>query len=556
MARDPFQSEEAVEFTEDNIGDFLLNILTDGLYDRPDLIIREYIQNSHDAICDWTNAPDQHQGRVDIKVEWPNIHIFDNGPGMDRDELLKAMSNLGKSFKNITASSGFMGIGKLAGLAMAARVEIHSTKYGSPERNWVVFNSDEMLTGIMERRLKGEHHSIIETLNQHTRRNNRPIEEDPETHYTVVHLLDIHEDDKEKIENIEDFIRSIGLLAPVAQNPNFEHAEKIENLLKLMIPDQYRPIDIFVNETQVYRPYYPGLEEPKTIEVLDDNGDLLGYGWACLNISSEPRKRQIADKSLQSIALMRRGIAVGDRDLAENMGIYSSLSHQFRWYSGELYIVDPRIILSADRTRVRQSQHTIAFIENASKEFKKLEKYAENFSARDNAEVALENTVKTVTQIEEQINSSGVTSDRLPKTISDLTKAQSEIEKRRKHIDDPKIKEEIEETERKVKQVMSRIVEAQRNTHHPDDETTPISEDIAAKNLESQDVENLNGEEEKDGIIIDIPEKLDFSPRETLIYRTVMQAISDIVGGRKSEKFIKIAQAIETALTESFGSKG
>src|SRR5437588_5736400 len=101
MGRDPFRSEATIEFTGDNIGDFLLNVLTVGLYNQPDLIIREYIQNSHDAICAWPLQP--KPGRVDIRIDWPNIHIFDNGPGMDQSELIRAMSNLGKSFKAMSA---------------------------------------------------------------------------------------------------------------------------------------------------------------------------------------------------------------------------------------------------------------------------------------------------------------------------------------------------------------------------------------------------------------------------------------------------------------------
>ncbi len=551
MASDPFRSEEAIEFTEENIGDFLLHILTDGLYDRPDLIVREYLQNSHDAICDWPDQPTPE--RIDIQVAWPNIHIFDNGPGMDRDELLTAMSNLGKSFKNITASSGFMGIGKLAGLAMASRVEIHSSKYGVAEKNWVAFNADEMLTGIMERRLEGEHHSILETLNAHTRVNERPVKEAPENHYTSVHLLDIHDDDREKVEDVENFARSIGLLAPVTQDPNFEHALEIGEMLKLMIPEHYRPIDIFVNGEPVYRPYVEGLGRPEKIHVIDDNGNILGFGWACLNVASERYKRQISDDSLRGVALMQRGIAVGSRSLPEDMGLYSSVGNiiYFRWYCGELYITDPKIILSADRTRVRQSLHTVEFIEKASKEFARLAKYAEQFSARDNAKVVVQDTVQAVAEIEKQVKSQGVTRDRLPKIISDLGKAQSNIDKKKKHVDKPEIKKQAENVERKVEEILDLLIKAQEQNTPQEDDTLPLSEVIGN---DTENVEDLAKEDlpEEKVIVLDIPERLDFSHREAHIYRTIMQAIADACGGRDSKEFMKLALSIETALINTF----
>lgn len=552
MARDPFQSEEAIQFTGENIGDFLLNVLTVGLYNQPDLIVREYIQNSHDAICDWPNQP--APGRVDIQVSWPNIHIFDNGPGMDRNELLHAMSNLGKSFKNISTSSGFMGIGKLAGLSMASRVEIHSSKYDIPEKNWVVFNSEEMLTGIWERRLQGDYRSILETLNRHTGINEQPLPEDADNHYTAVHLLDIHDEYRQKVENIEGFVRSIGLVAPVTQDPDFEHAQEIEEMLRLNIPDYYQPVEIFINGIPVYRPFVEGLSKPKEIQVLDDDGNLLAYGWACLNTASERYKRQIIEDDLRGIALLQRGIQVGNRNLSEEMGLYSSVGSliYFRWYCGELHIVDPRIILSADRTRIRQSQHTVEFIDIASKEFRKLAKSAENWSNRDNAEIVVKNSIEKVVEIEEQVRS-GVTRDRLPGVFLELGKAQSDIKKRKRHLTKTEAKTQAEEFEVKVSEMIDQLIGAQQGGDFLEQEgdTIPLS-DALDNQVPDAPVESDN-ESAEAVIVLDIPERLDFTPRETQIYRTIMQAIADAYGGRNCEEFTKIALAVETTLVDVFG---
>ncbi len=556
MPHDPFQSEESLGFTEEDLGDYLLNILTSGLYDRPDLILREYIQNSHDAICAWSAQP--HPARVDIQISWPNIHIFDNGPGMDRAELLQAMSSVGKSLKTISASSGFMGIGKLAGLAMASRVEIHSSKYGDPYKSWVAFNANEMLTGILERRMRGEHRPILETLNKHTRVNEPPLPEKPETHYTSVHLLDIDEQYRGKIENVNGFARSIGLIAPVIQDPRFEHAPKIEARMRQMIPAHYRPIDIYINGIPVYRPYVSGLNEPEPIEVIDDNNNLLAYGWACLNTASEPYKRQIPDEDLRGIALMQRGIIIGDRSLPEKMGVYTSIGNviYFRWYCGELYIIDPRIIVSADRTRVRQSQHTLDFIAHASREFRRLAKRAEIWSNQNNAEVAVIDQAQTVTKIEEQIKSQGVTSDRLPRLLSELAKAQTDLGKRKKHVVKAEIREQAEDTERKVEKMLDMLIKSRpREESTEPDNTLPLSDLIEVQSVDMEDSQGeKDSEEARAGFIVNIPENLGFSEREAQIYRTIMQAIADICGGRESERFTTIALAIENALTETFGN--
>src|SRR6266851_6843710 len=217
-----FLEEENLEFADEDIGEFLISVITGGLYIEPHLILREYIQNSHDAIAAWKGSTEV--GRIDIKIEPPNIHIVDNGPGMSRDELVASMSKVGISSKPFSAASGFMGIGKLAGLSMAERVQIDSSKYGIPERNRVAFNAGEMLQAIDERRLLGESNPITKTLKEHSRLNVKPMEEDAEKHYTAVHLLNINDDYWKAINDREVFLKKLGLVAPVKQDPKFAHA--------------------------------------------------------------------------------------------------------------------------------------------------------------------------------------------------------------------------------------------------------------------------------------------------------------------------------------------
>jgi hypothetical protein len=91
------------------------------------------------------------------------------------------MRKIGISSKPFGAASGFMGIGKLAGLSMAETVRIDSSKFGIPERNRVEFRSGEMLEAIESRRRFGESRSIVETLKAHSRLNKVPAEEPSES---------------------------------------------------------------------------------------------------------------------------------------------------------------------------------------------------------------------------------------------------------------------------------------------------------------------------------------------------------------------------------------
>jgi hypothetical protein len=53
-------------------------------------------------------------------------------------------------------------------------------------------------------------------------------------------------------------------------------------------------------------------------------------------------------------------------------------------------------------------------------------------------------------------------------------------------------------------------------------------------------------------LVIDLPSILEFSTKETLIYETMIQAVSDVCGGRDTEVFLRFISAIEHALLKMF----
>jgi len=238
------------------------------------------------------------------------------------------------------------------------------------------------------------------------------------------------------------------------------------------------------------------------------------------------------------------------------MGLYSSVGSviYFRWYCGELYVVDPRIVVSTDRTRIRQSPYTVDFIERASKEFKKLAKYAESFSNRDNAEVVVKHGIERVTAIEEQVKS-GVTRDRLPRIFSELGQVQSDIEKRKRHLVGTETEKRAEEAEEKVGEILDSLINATqgRDSLERQDGLLPLSDVVGNQGAGIEDIPRTAPDGTEAIVVLDIPDRLSFSPRETHLYATIMQAIADTCGGRDSKEFTKIAVAIETALVETFG---
>src|SRR5216683_3742897 len=63
---------------------FIIEVLTSGLYPDVFHVIREYVQNSFDAIIAWRRMiGDSQAGNVQITIDTPPIFVFDDATGMD-----------------------------------------------------------------------------------------------------------------------------------------------------------------------------------------------------------------------------------------------------------------------------------------------------------------------------------------------------------------------------------------------------------------------------------------------------------------------------------------
>lgn len=546
MSLQDFLNEENVEYTDENIGEFLISVITGGLYIEPHLILREYIQNAHDAIAGWDDMPET--GRVDIKIEPPNIHIIDNGPGMSRRELVASMRKIGITSKQFGQASGFMGIGKLAGLSMAEMVQIDSSKFGIPERNRVIFHGGEMLQAIEERRRQGESRSIVQTLKNHTGMNKTPEPELAPAHYTAIHLLGINDEYWKAINRREEFLKKLGLVAPVMQNPQFTHAAAIEELLEQIAPEHYYPIEIYVDGNQLYRPWYENLLPPRPIEVLGENDEQLAFGWACQHKESE----QIPDPLLRGIALLQRGIAVGERRLAEDLGLYGQTPNiYFRWYMGEIYITDPAILLTANRMSLRRDERVLDFLRRVEQELKKLSNTASKFSQKDNAAKKAPQAIQAIQEITNKVSAGGLSQEMVPSTVKQLILAREDLKKRGRHLSD-----EAKNNATQAVQTADKLLKQLTKSPQPIQITIPDQQaeliELEVANVESRNKEEITVSEEESREIFSIAEKLGFSPRERRIFQLTIEAIAEVSGGRDTDEFARYLQRIEAALYAEF----
>jgi molecular chaperone HtpG len=120
------------------VGKQVIDILTTGMYSNPLMVLREYIQNSVDAIDAAVGARQMAHGAGTVIVTLDgaarSLQVADNGTGVPHDEVVSTLCSLGCSAKDAKRSRGFR---ELAVSAASVTLTIYSLKPGAmPQREW------------------------------------------------------------------------------------------------------------------------------------------------------------------------------------------------------------------------------------------------------------------------------------------------------------------------------------------------------------------------------------------------------------------------------------
>ncbi len=134
------------------IGARILDVLTTGMY--PDALdaIREYVQNSFDAIRRAERAgilqPNHGDVTVTINTQKRELSVRDNGIGIPSDEAQTTLLSLGASKKRVGEDAGFRGIGRLAGLAYCEKLIFSTASKDEPLSTELEFDGIEIRKAI------------------------------------------------------------------------------------------------------------------------------------------------------------------------------------------------------------------------------------------------------------------------------------------------------------------------------------------------------------------------------------------------------------------------
>lgn len=127
----------------------IIELLANHLYSRPEVFVRELLQNGVDAITARLKIDPRHQGEITFELTTPRgkpaaLVVTDNGIGMDEAEVHRFLATIGESSKRDASGAkiqdylGQFGIGLLSNFVVSDEIVMvtKSAKDDSPAIEW------------------------------------------------------------------------------------------------------------------------------------------------------------------------------------------------------------------------------------------------------------------------------------------------------------------------------------------------------------------------------------------------------------------------------------
>lgn len=340
------------------IGAFVLESLTTGMYNNPFDSIREYIQNSADAIisAERQGLLEKNKGLIIITVdpEKRNLTIRDNGIGISSAEVIQKLLHIGMSDKFINHEAGFRGIGRLAGIAYCNMLHFSTSAMYEDEGTIISFDCEKIRQSFSPSRKKVD--ELQDVLQKHTSQD--IFQSKANEHYFEVIMEGM-------IESVDQFLDTalleeyLSQVAPVEFDAQqFKFATKIDKFAKdrgILIPKIRLVIKRIPDfERQVFKSYktqYKTKRKDFNIEIKDikffpENIETNSPFWMWYSITD--LLGMFDDETVSGIRFRKNNIAIGGPERFSELfpGKEGRLNS---WIIGEIQVLSDSIIPNARR---------------------------------------------------------------------------------------------------------------------------------------------------------------------------------------------------------------
>ncbi len=289
------------------VGAEIIRTLTESLYDKPEVVFREYVQNAADSfqkLFEKRNSKDIEHCRCDI---WnqdvqgkKSLFFLDNGVGIPKDEFQNKMLNIGQSDKIRSKNIGYKGIGRLSGMSYCHRLyfinflDVKENEYQCYVINVDEYdklkNDDEIISmeykefmqriGSFENDFEME---IKEVINDRIFSENSMFNKCNTGFLVIMYDLKKQIQDKLIDANSQKLMETLGWMLPVGFKDNVFHKAGSSNTSFVNVyerifkvePSCLQEYSVFFNNLKIERPV--GAEHFRKYQVYKDFGDAVGF---------------------------------------------------------------------------------------------------------------------------------------------------------------------------------------------------------------------------------------------------------------------------------------
>jgi Histidine kinase-, DNA gyrase B-, and HSP90-like ATPase len=352
---------QATDLRPPFIGSYVLETLTTGMYGESKNALREYVQNSFDAIRSSVAAGlmTADSGRIDVLLpDKDTLIIRDNGVGIGTSSAWGTLTAIGASKKDRRIDAGFRGIGRLAGIAFCDRLTFRTKAAGETTETNVEFDCRALRHG-MSPESGGE--ELVELLKRSvsaTTGNGLKASD----HYMVVSLQGLASAPQD-FKNLDDIRRYLAETSPVAFEPDWEFGKKIEGEGEKR-KSALEHVLLFVGHTEDtmkpifkrYKSTYDTSQGPANIESIQFYSGPDGAWWGWAGIPDRPGT--LKDRVTHGLRFRVKNIQVGDTTIWDRLFARKNESYgRFnRYYIGEVHIRPDLLIPNARRDGFEENE--------------------------------------------------------------------------------------------------------------------------------------------------------------------------------------------------------
>lgn len=384
-------------------GKNVIETLSEGMYDNPLFLFREYVQNAADAIDAAVHEKILKKGTGQIEVvvnaDERLITFEDNGIGIPHRSVKKMLANIGDSQKDRKTHKGFRGIGRLGGLGYCQKVRFETSAKGESVRSILEWDARNLHDILADKNDKVHAGQLIRRITSTWDEDSKANE-----HFFKVSLVNVNESSDELLD--EDAVRKyLSMVAPVPFDyAKFPFVGKIEEFIadkQLPKPHEYQ---LNLNGDEVCKGYETPLDigKGKPIEILDVEcrtvfADKVCVGWYWFCIS---RFEGVLPKKCwqRNIRLRKSNIQIGEANcLSNHPKRGDALWREDRgnnYFIGEIHALDENLIPNSRRDYFNQDDACRRFEKALQTEFRELHDLYHDASAMrsaaKNLKVALE----------------------------------------------------------------------------------------------------------------------------------------------------------------------